>query len=238
MSSPARVYDVLLWGATGFTGKLTAAYISKNYPNLRWAIGGRNISKLNDVKAELKIEVPCEIADVSNADQLDALVRLTKVIIATAGPFALFGSPVIESCIRVGTHYCDITGEVQWVRVMIDKYEKQAIENKVKIVNCCGLDCIPCDIGCQFICEEMEKKGITPTEVRLTCISVKGGVSGGTLYSMANLFDSASNKELRELQTPYYLNPRNISTGKFDHSSKSSTISNSKDAYWFNWVIS
>ncbi|KAJ1433775.1 Saccharopine dehydrogenase-domain-containing protein [Ochromonadaceae sp. CCMP2298] len=217
MASKARTYDVVLWGATGFTGKLTAEYLHKTYPTLRWAIAGRSASALQEMKLKLGLNVEVLTADLKDPQSLQKLTESTKVILSTAGPFAKIGTPMVEACINGGAHYCDLTGEAQWVREMVDTYFEQAAAKKVKIVNCCGYDCIPCDLGTQMVLDRALALGLAPTEVRVRFAAdkSKGGVSGGTIASVFNILESLPLSELMKLANPFYLNPRN-SQGAID----------------------
>jgi short subunit dehydrogenase-like uncharacterized protein len=181
ISNLDRSYDVVVLGSTGFTGALVAEYLSTNYPTgLRWAIVGRNEGKLQTLKSRLKLaaSVGVLIADIEDQDSLDAVAIQTKVIISTAGPFALIGTPVIDACVRCDTHYCDTTGEALWIRTIIDKYNHEAVEKKLKIVNCCGFDCIPADLGTFMMINEMKKEKIDPVEVRYILRAIKGSLLG------------------------------------------------------------
>lgn len=124
----SRTYDVILWGSTGFTGQLTVDYLQKSYPDVKFAIAGRNEVKLLELvkKLNLKSNVGIITADISNIDSLDAMTRQSKVVLSTAGPFAKIGSNLVDSCVRSGTHYCDITGEPQFCRAMIDQHHDTA----------------------------------------------------------------------------------------------------------------
>src|ERR1017187_4741123 len=115
---PKREFDVALSGATGFTGRKTVRYFAQFAPpDLNWAIAGRNLSKLE----ALKSGVPVIVADSSDQTAIDNMVKLTGVLLTTAGPFALYGTGIVDACVRLRTHYCDITGETPWVRGLIDR---------------------------------------------------------------------------------------------------------------------
>lgn len=201
-----KSYQVGILGATGFTGRLVCKYIQQNYPELKWCIIGRNVNKLEKVKQDLNLQVPTIYGDVTMPDTLDNVTSKCEVLLSTAGPFALYGTQVVKSCIKNKTNYVDITGEPQWVRSIIDEFHDEAKENKVKIVNCCGFDCIPSDLGCQLIVEEMFKRSLIPKEVNLIA-KAEGGVSGGTIASMLNVMEQP-NSILLEMSNPFYLNPR------------------------------
>ena len=150
-----RDYDIIVWGASGFTGKLVAEYLFKKYgsnKNLKWAIAGRNSLKLNSVRKDiLDSTVPLILADSNDSQSLNEMVKKTKVICTTVGPYAKYGSKLVAACVENKTHYCDLAGEVQWIRKMIDQYHKEAKNNNTKIVNSCGFDSIPSDMGVYYI---------------------------------------------------------------------------------------
>jgi short subunit dehydrogenase-like uncharacterized protein len=204
-----RKFDVLVWGATGFTGKLVCKYLNEEYPSVNWAMAGRNLSKLEQVKKELKIScnIPILTADLIDPSSLDRAFSQAKVVLTTAGPYAKIGTEVLKSCIRVKSHYCDLTGEAPWIRQMIDAHDADAKANKVRIVNSSGFDCIPSDLGCQFMAEEMLRRGLQPKHVRLLLVDAKGGASGGTIASLLAIFDFPLSV-LREFTNPYFLNQR------------------------------
>lgn len=204
-----RRFDVLVWGATGFTGQLICKYLNEEYPSLKWAMAGRNQKKLEQVKKDVNImdNIPILIADLDDPKSLDDAFSQAKVVLSAAGPYSKIGTEVLKSCIRVKSHYCDLTGEAPWVRQMIDDYDAEAKANKLRIVNCAGFDCIPADLGCQMIAEEMLKRGLEPNHVRLLLIKAKGQASGGTIASLLAIFEFPL-KILRQLTNPYFLNQR------------------------------
>mmetsp|Transcript_9726 Transcript_9726/g.16065 ORF Transcript_9726/g.16065 Transcript_9726/m.16065 type:complete len:445 (-) Transcript_9726:771-2105(-) len=205
-------FDVVVWGCTGFTGKLTCEYLSKQYVNtgLKWAIAGRNMEAMESIKQSLKLPDTVEIITGSLSDpmSLRAIASQTKVVLSTAGPYAKIGTPMIEACLAGEAHYCDLTGEAPWIRTITDKYFDEAKNKKLKLVNCCGYDCIPCDLGAQMIVDEIQRRGLIAQEVRFAAGPSKGGVSGGTLASVYNILESQPMGELMKLASPFYLNPR------------------------------
>jgi short subunit dehydrogenase-like uncharacterized protein len=128
MTSLNRKYDVVLWGATGFTGRLTGEYLSTNYPSIKVAIAGRSESKLKSIKKSMKLrdDIDILVADIKDSSQLDAMISQTSVVISAAGPYAWIGTEIVDSCVRCATNYCDITGEIPWVKSMIDKHHDEA----------------------------------------------------------------------------------------------------------------
>ncbi len=198
-----------LFGATGYTGRMAALYLRDNAPDdLEWAIAARNPTKLAAVHAELGergAKVKTIIADSSDPASIDAMVAQSTVIVTTAGPFALYGTPVVEACVRHGVHYCDITGESPWVRDMIDAHHEAAAASGTRIVPFCGMDSVPSDIGAMFVVDHIrEELGQGTREVRCG-VKFKGGVSGGTIASAINM---GAQGETRRLGDPVLLNPK------------------------------
>lgn len=146
MSAIARKYDIVLWGSTGFTGRLAAQYLSKEYGSkLRVAIAGRDAVKVNAIKEQFGLkDFDVLIADLEDKKSLEAMTSATTCIISTAGPFAKIGIPIVDACMKTTTNYVDITGEPQYVRQLIDSYHEEAMEKGIKIVQCCGRLCAPC----------------------------------------------------------------------------------------------
>ncbi|MEO1706316.1 MAG: saccharopine dehydrogenase NADP-binding domain-containing protein, partial [Pseudomonadota bacterium] len=144
-------YDVIVWGASGFTGRLVAEYLFQTYGvnrELRWAMGGRSADKLNAVASELGLgAVPVVTADAKDRQSLDRLVRSARVICTTVGPYQKYGSALVAACAEAGTDYVDLSGEPAWMRLMIDQYGAAAAASGARIVHRCGLDSIPCDLG-------------------------------------------------------------------------------------------
>ncbi|MEM9936403.1 MAG: saccharopine dehydrogenase NADP-binding domain-containing protein, partial [Bacteroidota bacterium] len=143
----ARTYDIIIWGASGFTGRLVAEYLYNTYgvdKDLKWAMGGRNEGKLAEVRAAVADEkVSLIIADSHDEASLDAMTKQAKVICTTVGPYAKYGVPLVAACVKNKTHYCDLAGEPPFIREMIDKHHDTAKANGVKIVHSCGFDSIP-----------------------------------------------------------------------------------------------
>ena len=140
-----RDFDLVLLGATGFTGKLVAQYLDKHA--MRWALAGRNPDKLEEVRRSLKSDVPVIVADALDAAACAALAARTKVVCTTVGPYTKYGSEVVAACAAAGTHYCDLTGEVSWMRTMIDAHHETARRTGARIVHASGFDSIPSDLG-------------------------------------------------------------------------------------------
>ena len=211
--SNTKQLDLIIWGATGFTGQLVSEYINKKYSNtaLKWGIAGRNKEKASVIAKRLNIAKDrVFIADCNNIESLIKLTSKTKVICTTVGPYAKLGTNLIEACIKTNTNYCDITGETQWIRKMIDKYHSKAKENKIKIINSCGFDSIPSDMGVFYSQKKLfEKTGEYANKINMRVAGAKGGISGGTYNSLSNVLEEARvDKEVRKtLTNPYGLNP-------------------------------
>ena len=124
----SRQFDIVVWGSTGFTGRLTCAYLHSTYPDLKWAIAGRNRGVLTEVKRDLNLKESVEVivADLTDKVALKDMASRTKVVLSTAGPYAKIGTPVIEACLAGGAHYCDLTGEAPWIRAIADKFFDEA----------------------------------------------------------------------------------------------------------------
>ncbi len=215
-SAPARDHDIVLFGATGFTGRLVAEYFARHAPaGVRWAIAGRNRDKLDAVKRELVaidarlVDLAVLVADGHDQASLDALVPKTRVVCTTAGPFGKHGQKLVAACARHGTHYCDITGEVPFIRASIDENHEQAIATRARIVHCCGFDSIPFDLGVHMLWDRARKDGHTLAWAKGFAGKTKGSFSGGTVASMLALMEEAERDRnvRRLLANPYGLDP-------------------------------
>ncbi len=210
-NGPVKGYDLIIWGATGFTGKLVAGYVAEHAPaGMVWAIAGRNRDKLEEVKAALGADCGVEVGESLDRESLDAIVSRTRVVASTVGPFARYGTPLVEACAQHGTDYCDITGEPQWIRGNIDRLHSRAEASGARIVHCCGFDSIPSDLGVWMLHDHLRREhGVRLASARGYVAKIKGGLSGGTIASILNLLEHASSdKKLRRLVSdPYALNP-------------------------------
>ena len=231
----SKEFDIIIWGATGFTGRLVAEYIFKNYSSekLNWAIAGRDKKKLINVRDKIADEnIPIIIADSFDEVSLTKMTQKTKVICSTVGPYSKYGSLLVKSCIKTNTHYCDLAGEAQWIRKIIDTYHQEAKNKKIRIVNSCGFDSIPSDIGVYFIHKNLPDINIKLDKISMRLSGFKGSLSGGTYASMNNIITEASKDSLirKILTNPYGLNPegqrsgpdkRDLNKVKYDEDSKS-----------------
>ncbi len=201
-----RRYDIVLYGATGFVGKQTVQYFSQHTRpgQLRWAIAGRNQQKLESVKAQVGTEVDVLVANSQNQAALDKIVSQTRVILNTAGPFALYGDKIVDACVRFKTHYVDITGETPWVKHLCDRYHEQASSDGTRIIPCCGFDSVPSDLGAYLAVLHLRRELGVPCQAVKAYFQMYGGFNGGTLASGFNLYDSA---QVSQVSNPFLLNP-------------------------------
>ncbi|MEM0954823.1 MAG: saccharopine dehydrogenase NADP-binding domain-containing protein [Pseudomonadota bacterium] len=217
----SRDFAIILYGATGFTGKLVAEYLLQQYGadgDLRWAMAGRSLEKLEQVQRELgNPDLTLLVGDSNEAASLRALARQTRVVCTTVGPYALYGSKLVAACVAEGTHYCDLTGETQWMRKMIDQHQQEAEESGARIVHTCGFDSIPSDMGVLFLQNAMqEKHGHPASHIKYRVDKASGTFSGGTVASLINVLEEAGrDKGLRKLLAdPYALNPKDSARGE------------------------
>lgn len=210
-------FDLVVFGATSFVGQILTRYLAEHlaeqHSPLRWAIAGRSASKLDELKQSLGAagaSLPVVVADAANEAQLREMCTQTRVVVSTVGPYALYGEPLVRVCAETGTDYCDLTGEAQWIRQMIDRYGAQAQQSGARIVHCCGFDSVPSDMGTWFLQQQFQQKWGTPaSEVKMRVKRLKGGVSGGTVASMVHAVSEATQDPAlrRELRNPYSLCP-------------------------------
>jgi short subunit dehydrogenase-like uncharacterized protein len=177
-------YDIVVFGATGFTGALTAEYLAAHAPpETRWALAGRNMGKLEQVRSRLGsggADVPLLQADVTDAESLGAVAEATKVLITTVGPYTRYGEPLVAACAAAGTDYVDLTGEPEFVDRMWLGYHEQALRSGARIVHSCGFDSIPYDLGALFTVEQLPE--VVPIALD-GFVRVGGTFSGGTYQS-------------------------------------------------------
>jgi short subunit dehydrogenase-like uncharacterized protein len=217
MTAAHRTHDLVVFGATSFVGQILARYLYEEFGlrgRLRWAIAGRSKSKLEELRRSLgpgAARLPMIVADAADEAALGAMCAGTQVVASTVGPYALYGEPLIKACVEAGTDYCDLTGEPQWIRRMLHKYEAAARKSGARIVHCCGFDSIPSDLGVHFLQREARARFGQPcNRVKLRVKAMTGGFSGGTFASAMNAFkEAAADPKLRkELANPYSLCPK------------------------------
>ncbi len=204
-----REYDIIVWGATGFTGKIVSEYMAERYKdsNLTWALGGRSEAKLKAVAGN--DDIATVVADAQDANAMRELARKARVILTTVGPYARYGSELVAACAAEGTHYCDLTGEVHWMRKMIETHQDAAVESGARIVFTCGFDSIPSDLGVYFLQREMQKAhGVPANHIKYRTKAFKGGFSGGTVDSMMAMMEAVERDRtiMDIVADPYSLN--------------------------------
>lgn len=214
MNTPT--HDVVVFGATSFVGRILSRYLVQRFGaggKLKWVAAGRSQARLEELRRELgpgAAQLPLVVADAADETSLRALVTQARVVVSTVGPYALHGEPLVKICAESGTDYCDLTGEVQWIRRMIDRYEATAKASGARIVHCCGFDSIPSDLGVHFLQHEaLHRFGQPCVHVKMRVRAMRGGFSGGTVASLMNVVkETAADPALRrELQNPYSLCP-------------------------------
>ncbi|WP_445166010.1 saccharopine dehydrogenase family protein [Mycolicibacterium sp. Dal123E01] len=211
MTAAQREFDIVLYGATGFVGKLTAEYLARNGGDIRIALAGRSPDKLLAVKESLGESAqswPILSADAASPSALADMAARTRVVITTVGPYTRYGLPLVAACAAAGTDYADLTGEAMFVRQSIDDYHKQAVDTGARIVHACGFDSIPSDMSVYALYRQAQRDGageLGDTDFVLRGFS--GGVSGGTVASMIEVFRASSSdpNTRRMLEDPYTL---------------------------------
>jgi len=210
-----KPFDLVVHGATGFTGRLVVEYLLQRYPaggGLRWAMGGRNAEKLAAVRDEVgaPANTPLVVTDTSNPASLQALMDQTRLVLTTVGPYQLYGNELVAACAAAGVDYVDLCGEPAWMRRMIDAHEAQAKASGARIVFSCGFDSIPFDLGVYLLQTEMKTRfGQPASRVRGRVRKMKGTFSGGTAASLkATLAAAASEPGVLDLlRDPFALTP-------------------------------
>jgi short subunit dehydrogenase-like uncharacterized protein len=194
----AKKFDIVVYGATGFTGQLVAEYLAAHYKNdkdLKWAMAGRSLDKLKSVRDAVgaPADTPLIAADSSDAASLKAMVDQAKVVITTVGPYQLYGADVVAACAASGTDYIDLCGEPLWMRDMIEKHEAAAKASGARIMFSCGFDSIPFELGAFFVQEEAKRVfGAAAPRVKGRVRDMRGTFSGGTAASARATFDAVA----------------------------------------------
>lgn len=214
----AQEFDIVVYGATGFTGKLVAEHLLKTYGasgDVRWAMAGRDEQKLAAVRTEIgaPYALPIIVAKATNSGDLDALAHRARVVITTVGPYQLYGEGLLAACAKAGTDYVDLCGEPNWMAAMIAKYEKTAKESGARIVFSCGFDSIPFDCGVWFLQREAQTRfGQPARDVRGRVRKMKGTFSGGTMASMLATFEAVRRDPslATQMSDPFMLSPERL----------------------------
>jgi short subunit dehydrogenase-like uncharacterized protein len=212
---PSSKFDIVVYGATGFTGQLVAEYFAAHYTgnsDPKWAMAGRSLAKLASVRDAIgaPADTPLIVADAGDPASLKAMVDQTRSVLTTVGPYQLYGSELVAACAASGTDYLDLCGEPVWMRQMIDAYEATAKSTGARIVFSCGFDSLPFELGA-FFCQETAKKvlGAPVNRVKGRVRAMKGTFSGGTAASIKATFAAAA-KDLSLvalLKNPFVLTP-------------------------------
>ncbi len=208
-----KEFDIVVHGATGFTGRLVIEYLlARPDSGLRWAMGGRSADKLAAVRDEVgaPADTPLVVTDGSDPTSLAALMARTRLVLTTVGPYQLYGSALVEACAKAGVDYVDLCGEPAWMRQMIDAHEAAARASGARIVFSCGFDSIPFDLGVLMLQDEMKKRfGAPAPRVRGRVRRMKGTFSGGTAASLKATMAAAASQPgvLELLRNPFALTP-------------------------------
>jgi short subunit dehydrogenase-like uncharacterized protein len=208
-------FDIVVYGATGFTGQLVAEYLAANYKgdaNLKWAMAGRSKDKLATVRDVIgaPADTPLIVADSSDVGSLKAMVAQTKSVVTTVGPYQLYGNELIATCAEIGTDYLDLCGEPVWMRQMIEKHEAAAKASGARILFSCGFDSIPFELGTFFVQEEAKRVfGAPATRVKGRVRDMRGTLSGGTAASARAQFEAVARdlSLVAILNNPFALTP-------------------------------
>lgn len=196
MTSPK--FDLIVYGATGFTGKLVAEYLTTQYrgdASLRWAMAGRSLDKLAAVRDEIgaPADTPLIAADASDPASLAAMVAQTKLVLTTVGPYQFYGNELVAACVDTGTDYVDLCGEPVWMRQTIDKHQAAAEKSGARIMFSCGFDSVPFELGVYFVQQQAKKVlGATAARVKGRVRGMSGTLSGGTAASAKATFDAVA----------------------------------------------
>jgi short subunit dehydrogenase-like uncharacterized protein len=213
--NPNAEFDIIVYGATGYTGRLVAEHLAQRYGvggEVKWAMAGRSADKLAQVRDEIGApnDTPLIVADASDPDQLNAMVARAKAIITTVGPYQLYGSDLVAACAASGTDYLDLSGEPNWMRQMIVAHEAQAKASGARILFSCGFDSIPFELGVYFNQETAKAKlGGPVPRVKGRLRAMKGGLSGGTAASGAATMAAIQKdpSQLKVMMSPFGLTP-------------------------------
>jgi short subunit dehydrogenase-like uncharacterized protein len=196
-----RDLDIIVYGATGFTGRLVAEYLAHQYKGRKdapkWAMAGRSLAKLAEVRDLIGAdeETPLIVADASDPASLDKMAASTQVVLTTVGPYQLYGSELVAACVRAGTAYADLCGEPGWMREMIDEHQDAAKASGARITFSCGFDSIPFDLGVLFLqAEAVKRHGKPAPRVKGRVRKMAGGASGGTVASLTETLKAIAKK--------------------------------------------
>ncbi|KAE8881911.1 hypothetical protein PF005_g5713 [Phytophthora fragariae] len=220
----SKQFDVIVYGATGFTGSLVARYLAAEPESalgsasaLKWAVAGRSEAKLQQIKEQLKTKLPevapelidalpVVVADSGDEQSLVQMVQQAKVVVSLVGPYKLYGELLVKACAEHGVHYCDLTGEIVWIEEMTRKYAAAAAKSGAVLVNCCGFESIPSDLTTFLVADRIQSKFNSATSaVDLFFTDLKGEASGGTLASVFTIMETSTSKQLLASRNPFFL---------------------------------
>ena len=223
----ARPFDVVLWGATGFTGRHLAIAFAEAAPaGLRWAIGGRDEARLVALREGLGADVGIVLGDALDAESMRALARSARVVLSTAGPYARYGTALVDACVTAGSDYADVTGETLWMRASIDAFDARARASGSRIVHACGFDSVPSDLGTWLLQRTaVERHGVACDAIDHVFGPLVGGLGGGTVASAFGVIEEAviDARARRALRDPNLLAPGAAPAPPVD------------DAWWPQW---
>ena len=198
----SKKYKIVIFGATGFTGELCARFMSERYSEVPMAIAGRSQEKLEKIKSKHNLSFPIIVADAFDVDALDKMCKDAEVVLSTAGPYHKYGSDLLGACVKNGCHYVDITGESFWIKDMIEKHHTEASAKGLRIINACGFDSAPSDLGVFYAINQ-----VVGSVKSVQCFQAwKGEASGGTMETM---FSSMDAKLAKGGLGKFSLNPKN-----------------------------
>jgi len=214
-SRPERDLDLVLWGATGYTGRLVAHHLVRHGKDVRWALGGRDRAKLEALRAELEAlrpeaaDLPVLVGDSLDPRSLEPIVARANVVCTTVGPYARYGTPLVSLCADLGADCCDLSGEVSWMRRNVDRFHDRAKRSGARIVHACGVDSIPSDLGVLLLHRTLEEAGGRLARARYRVRRFRGRMSGGTAASLFEIVREAkSDPAARQvMMDPYALAP-------------------------------
>ncbi|MDE2329644.1 MAG: saccharopine dehydrogenase NADP-binding domain-containing protein [Bradyrhizobium sp.] len=212
---PSSKFDIIVYGATGFTGRLVAEYLAEQYRSdkaLKWAMAGRSVDKLKSVRDAIgaPADIPLIVADANDPASLKAMIGQTRSVVTTVGPYLLYGNELVAACAASGTDYFDLCGEVPWMRRMIDAHLDAAKCSGARIMFSCGYDSVPFELGAFFVQEEAKRVfGATTTRVKGRVRQMRGTFSGGTAASGRAIFEAAAKDPalLALVRDPFALTP-------------------------------